>query len=339
MKPEHLYFIREYAEDYFFHGGIGIIDAERILIRQGFKPIRLPFHFNFSLKAKVARLLYSWKTFITLPDNAIVVFLFPLHARLAKWLIKMLSNRKSIRIICFIGDINGLKDGNERLLKKELKELKRFRFFIVHNQGMLDWLHKIVPDCQTGKIEFFDFLSSPVMNEHTKDNLIVFAGNLAKSKFLGHLQTVDLHFNLYGPGITHQILEQSNIEYKGIFDPYEMPEIVQGSFGLVWDGDSAEGIQGSLGHYMQYISHHKLSLYILAGLPVITSCSAGSAELVSKYKIGFCVNNLHEISARIKEIDEQEYKNMVNNLQKLAKRISEGNCLAGALQELMKRMD
>src|ERR1700730_2297984 len=295
MKPEHLYFIREYAEDHFFHGGIGIVDAEKILIREGFKPIRLPFHFSFSLKAKLARLWYCLKTFISIPDNAVVVFLFPLHARLAKWLIEMLSYKKSIRIICFIGDINGLKDGNERLLKKEVKELRRFRFFIVHNDGMFDWLDKMVPNCRTEKIEFFDFLSSPAMRRHKKGNAIAFAGNLAKSKFLAHLQTIDLQFSLYGPGISHQILEQTNIDYKGIFDPYVMPEIVEGSFGLVWDGDSVDGMQGSLGDYMQYISHHKLSLYILAGLPVITSCSSGSADLVNKYKIGFCVNSLNEI--------------------------------------------
>src|SRR2546421_3069182 len=284
MKPKHLYFIREYAEDYFFHGGIGMVDAEKILIREGFKTIRLPFHFSFSLRAKVARLVFCLKTFISLPDHAVVVFLFPLHARLAKWLIKMLSHKKNTRIICFIGDIDGLKDRNKVLLQEEAKELRRFRFFILHNQGMLNWLKQVVPNFKWEMIEFFDFLTSPAKKERRKDKTIVFAGNLAKSKFLAQLQTVDLLFNLYGPGITRQILEQPNIEYKGIFDPYTMPEMITGSFGLVWDGESAEGIQGSLGDYMQYISHHKLSLYILAGLPVITSCSAGSSELVDKYK-------------------------------------------------------
>ena len=329
-----LYFIREYAEDYFFHGGIGIIDAERILEKQGFQPIKLPHHFNFSIWAKMSRFWFSLKKILTIESNAVVVFIHPLHARLNKWIINRLRQKK-IKVICMIGDINGLKDGDPQLLEQEVKEFRKYDYFIVHNQGMLNWLNNAVPGNVASMIEFFDFLTPPVTREEIKNRSIVFAGNLDKSKFLQDLEQVPLQFQLYGPGITPSIMDLSNVEYHGVFDPYEMPSKLEGSYGLVWDGGSIHGMKGSLGDYMQFISHHKLSLYILAGLPIIISCSAGSAALVEKYKIGFCVTSLLEINHRINSISPLQYQQMVNNMVPLAKKIAEGNCLTAAINDLI----
>jgi hypothetical protein len=135
------------------------------------------------------------------------------------------------------------------------------------------------------------------------------------------------------------MLEQPNVTYHGILDPYELPGKLEGAFGLVWDGESVQGMKGSLGHYMQYISHHKLSLYILAGLPVIISCSAGAAALVKKYKIGFCVDSLSEINGKINDLTVVQYQEMIHNMQPLAKRIAEGNCLSTAVKKLMNKLN
>src|SRR5689334_10258955 len=120
------YFISEYANEYFFHGGIGIIDAEKILERNGFMPIRQPYHNSFSIRAKLARLWYSFKILSSVKKDATVVFIHPLHARLNKWLCRRLAKKVS-RCICIIGDIDGLKDGNDALLKKELDEFSHFK--------------------------------------------------------------------------------------------------------------------------------------------------------------------------------------------------------------------
>ena len=335
MNKRPLYFIREYAEDYFFHGGIGIIDAERILESQGFQPIRLPHHFNFSPWAKLSRFWFCLKLILNLERDTIVVFIHPLHARLNKWLINSL-HRKKITVICFIGDINGLKDGDPQLLKEEIGQLSKYQFFIVHNQGMLNWLNQVLPGKKAAMIEFFDFLTPPLKKQKKVDKKIVFAGNLDKSKFLADLEKISLQFSLYGPGITTAIMDQPNVHYHGVFDPYELPANLEGSFGLVWDGDSIYGMKGSLGDYMQYISHHKLSLYILAGLPIITSCTAGAARLVEKYKIGFCVNGLVEINAMLERISPSKYQEMVNNMLPIANRIANGNCLSTAIKELIE---
>ena len=335
MNNRPLYFIREYAEDYFFHGGIGIIDAERILENQGFCAIRLPHHFDFSLRSKVSRFLFCTKQLFTIPHNAVVVFIHPLHAKLNRWLISQLRKKK-VTVICMIGDINGLKDGNSEVLDAEIRLFKHFNFFVVHNEGMLTWLNATVPGRKASMIEFFDFLAPPGKGSQKINKKIVFAGNLDKSRFLKDLHQIPLQFELYGPGITTEILDQANVQYHGVFDPYELPQKLEGSYGLVWDGDSVYGMKGSLGNYMQYISHHKLSLYILAGLPIITSCSAASAPLIAKYKIGFCVNSLLEITDIINAVTLEQYRIMVNNMAPLANRVAEGKCLSTAINKLIE---
>ena len=331
------YFICEYANDYFFHGGIGIIDAEKILERNGYVPIRQPYHYSFSIRAKLARLWYSLKILSSVKKDATVVFIHPLHARLNKWLITRLTKKVS-RCICIIGDIDGLKDGNDTLLKKEIDEFSRFTFFILHNPAMVSWLNQVLPGKNCEVIEFFDFLAPPNMGTRMKNGPIVFAGNLAKSRFLEQLRNIPVQFNLYGPGATAEMRKQTNVHHHGIVDPYQLPSKLEGSYGLVWDGDSPYAMKGSLGQYMQYISHHKVSLYILAGMPIIISRTAGAAPLVRQYQIGICVDSLEEIGQKINAISSSQYEQMLNNMKPLAKKIAMGDCLSAALERLLNRM-
>ena len=147
-----------------------------------------------------------------------------------------------------------------------------------------------------------------------------------------------LHFYLYGPGCTELMRAQKNATWLGIEKPYDLPAKLQGSFGLLWDGDSIDEPGGSLGDYMQYISHHKLSLYILSGLPLIVPAIAGSAGLVEKYKIGIAVKSLYEIENKIKDMTDDEYQQMKKNMQPLAAKISTGSCIKEALQKLMSEI-
>ena len=129
------------------------------------------------------------------------------------------------------------------------------------------------------------------MGDRALSRDIVFAGNLEKSVFLEKLGELaspgnGLHFYLYGPGCTEKMRSQENATWMGIEKPYDLPAKLKGSFGLLWDGESIGEPGGSLGDYMRYISHHKLSLYILSGLPLIVPEIAGSATMVEKYKIG-----------------------------------------------------
>src|SRR6185312_9118971 len=116
------------------------------------------------------------KTLMSIEEGAIVVFIHPLHARLNRWLVKMLT-RKNVQVVCMIGDINGLKDGDAVLLKKEIAQFRRFKYFIVHNHAMEHWLQQNLPGSKATTIEFFDFLTDKVRPVLGRDNSITFAGN------------------------------------------------------------------------------------------------------------------------------------------------------------------
>jgi len=336
-------FLRQYSFEDFFHGGVGYADAEKIMEKSGFRPIEFPHHHNFSLRSKFSRFIYFLKTWGAIKNDDTIVFIFPVFAKMHRLLLRFLSLKKGIRFICCVWDIDGIKDGNTDLLEKEINELKRYRYFIVHNEAMKQWLKGQVEAQEILCIEFFDFLTEPSKNNRKKTKQVAFAGYLAKSTFLESLyllkeKSPGLIFNLYGPGCTDKMSSQDNVHYKGIVEPYKLPGSIEGSFGLVWDGDSIEGAGGSLGEYMRYISHHKLSLYILSGLPLIVPAMAASAPMVLKYKIGVAINSLYEIDTAIEKISEDDYGQMQENMKPLAEKISNGKCLSDAIQKLMNSM-
>jgi hypothetical protein len=196
------------------------------------------------------------------------------------------------------------------------------------------------PKANAAYLQFFDFPTNYKEYSRTKSTTVVFAGNLAKSLFLEKLDewlkaNKSISLNLYGPFVTTAMLKSTNVKFRGVHQPYSLPDLIEGSFGLIWDGDDVKGPAGSLGSYMHYITHHKFSLYILCNLPVILYEDAGSAEIVKKFKIGFTVKSLLEIEGKIHLLKDTEYNEMVNNTRQLAKQITSGNCLQKALAEIL----
>lgn len=338
MDAHNKYFIQQYSQQEYRHGGIGYVDAEKILLSMGYRPVLFPYQADFSLKAKIGRFRYLLRTLREIKKGSTVVFLFPVYAKMNRLLLRLLSKKK-IKIICFLTDINGLKDGDEKLLRQETKFFRRFSYFIVHNEKMKQWLEEQAPGARSVTIDFFDFLTNSITMVNSLSFDIVFAGNLEKSTFLEQLHLLEhsspsLRFHLYGPGSTPAMVRQSNVKWFGIERPYDLPLKLKGAFGLLWDGETIEKPGGSLGDYMQYISHHKLSLYIISRLPVIVPATAASAPLIEKYRIGFAVNSLYEIESIIRSMSRQDYLRMQDNMVDLARKISKGGCLKEAMEKL-----
>ena len=340
--PENVYFINEHSYQEYTHGGIGPVDIETILMRNRAIPIRFPFYFDFSVKAKIARLYHLIKMSFVIGSHSVFVFQHPPHARIHILLLKLLRLRRSVTVICLVTDIDGLKDGNDDLLQREKAFFKKHKYFILHNPSMREWLKAFHPTATCSLLTCFDFLTKESLRIRSKSHTIVFAGNLQKSKFLERLplwleKNGSLYINLYGPHINDVMLKDQRVSYMGLHKPYELPDLLEGSFGLIWDGEGIQHPEGSLGNYMQYISHHKLSLYIVSHLPVILYENAGSAEMVKKFNIGFTVNSLFEIEDKINKLSHEDYNTMVRNTHDLAKEITSGNCLGKALEELLRK--
>lgn len=70
-------------------------------------------------------------------------------------------------------------------------------------------------------------------------------------------------FNVYGTGTELGYLHKT-VNYKGKFPPDELPDILDGNLGLIWDGSyNDEDEAYCLKNYTKYNNPHKLSLYIL----------------------------------------------------------------------------
>jgi hypothetical protein len=340
MPGPKKYFIQEHLHREVFHGGICNIDAEKIFLLQGYRAIAFPGTFNFSIKAKLQRLIYLFNMLFLVKAGDMVVFQFPLYAGMHILLLKLLRIRGAY-IVCFISDIEGLRIKDDTILAKEKKALRRFSLFISHNPRMTLWLLSLAPNAAIAEIQFFDYLTTPVNRPRKKGYKIAFAGNLLKSPFIQHLEALkgpcaNTTFLVYGPGHAQPFSFPSNAVHKGVFPPYDIVQQLEGSFGLVWDGPDITNCTGVFGDYLAYNSPHKLSLYIMAALPLIVPEMSASAELVRQYNIGVTIKHLADIETVINGITEAEYESMVNNTRALAARISEGKFLAEALNRLGK---
>ena len=342
MPGPKKYFIQEHLQREAFHGGIGNIDAEKVLVSLNYKAIEFPGYFDFSIKAKWQRFIHLFKTFVSVAAGDMVVFQFPLHARIHILLVKLLRI-KGIHIVCFITDLEGLRVKDAAMLAKDKKALRRFSLFISHNARMSQWLRSQVPRANIAEIGFFDFLTTPVNRHRKKGPQIVFAGNLQKSPFIQHLEQLtgfcpNITFLIYGPDYPAHLSFPKNAVYKGIFPPYDIVHHLEGSFGLVWDGPSIESCTGIFGEYLALNSPHKLSLYIMAGIPLIVPKMSASAGMVEQYGIGCTIDRLADIETVINTISDAAYETMVNNTRSLAADISRGKCLQQALHHLEKTL-
>ncbi len=324
----------------YLHGGITCVDIEKVLLAKGFEPVSFPGHDSFSITSKASRFLFLFKMIFRIKRGSIVFFISPVYAKMNRLLLRLIR-LKGVKLICIIADIDGLRDRDDHLLQSELEQYRGYSCFIVHNDQMAGYLRQHLSHPVLCTLEFFDYLVPSAHGERQKSHTIVFAANLAKSGFLDKLHLVQpadpgLVFNIYGPGITETIAAQENVRYLGTHKPYDLPAIVEGSFGLIWDGVSIDTCEGGYGEYLRYNLQHKLSFYIVSKLPVIVWDGAATAELVNKYRIGFTIKNLYEIEDKVKAVTQEQYRQMQINMQPLAEKISKGGYMGDAIDEIMK---
>ena len=138
----------------------------------------------------------------------------------------------------------------KRLNLEENSILKECNYIIAHNNKMMDYLNRVlgIEKNKLISLEIFDYLI-PGFDEKfdskkiRKENPIIIAGTLRlhKAKYVYDLPE-NVNFNLYGVG--YEGREKDNIKYFGSFMPDALPFAMEGSFGLVWDGESADTCSG-----------------------------------------------------------------------------------------------
>lgn len=306
-------------------GSKAVRDVRDILIGIGYKPLNVYKKFYH----------YSWsilKLYLTLDCNDEVVLQWPFYFMPIRPVFWVLKKRK-VQLTLLIHDLNSLRNEGNNSLENVLLEYADV--VIAHTDAMKDYLkNKGVDESKISVLTSFDYLTTDKTLKRDYSNKVVFAGNLAKSEFLMKIpqDCFGLNFNCYG--LPKNVIP-SHLTYKGAFKP-ENISILEGSWGLVWDGESVETCSGVKGEYMKINSPHKVSLYIVAGLPVIIWNQSALADYIVKNNLGIAINSLSEIKYAIEQITVEQYKNMVHSVGLEAEKLKKGEHFKAIIQSKCK---
>ena len=349
--------MKYYLKDSFLHnaheknaGNKARNDVEAILISEGYKGLELKvenwYKMNF-FKAQQHKYRATKSVFDQLGAGDELVIQFPIihHTFFISQLIKQVQKR-GVKFYLLIHDIETLRHaaGSEvkfrhkvRNYFQEKKALMSVDGIIVHNDIMKKVLvGQGVPADKMVSLEIFDYLIPNFAEKPNlqKDQPIIVAGNLnpAKSGYLYNLPEQPA-YNLYGVGYDES-RALKNTTYFGSFMPDDLPAALEGSFGLVWDGDSSETCQGSYGNYLRFNNSHKASLYLASGFPVVVWKESALAHFILEKSCGIAVASLHDLEAALENLTEKEYADLSENARRIGKDLREGYYLRSALKKL-----
>ena len=349
--------MKYYLKDSFLHneheknaGSKARNDVEAILISEGYEGLELKvenwYKMNF-FKAQQHKYRATKSVFDQLGAGDELVIQFPIihHTFFISRLIKQ-AQKRGAKFYLLIHDVETLRHaaGSEvkfrhkvRNYFQEKKALMSVDGIIVHNDIMKKVLvSQGVPADKMVSLEIFDYLI-PNFEEKTapqKDQPIIVAGNLNPTKS-GYLYNLPSHpaYNLYGVGYDES-RALKNTSYFGSFMSDNLPTALEGSFGLVWDGDSSETCQGSYGNYLRFNNSHKASLYLASGFPVVVWKESALAHFILEKSCGIAVASLHDLEAALENLTEKEYADLSENARRIGKDLREGYYLRSALKKL-----
>lgn len=312
------------------------VDCDNILRRMGYRPRIMRVsesHFLYNLLRFYNVLMLPFR--LIKAKRVLLQYPYYSYVRLGKYFYKYMFCMYSGKIECLIHDIIWYRDGKG--IEPTLGYLLSLcDSIIVHTPKMKDLLveqfsispHKIQI------LYLFDYLSDvkPIQLK-TIDNTIIFAGNLSKSLFLSRLNELPntLKFHIYG-AYSENVKETDNCVYKGKFSPDDIAAI-EGSWGLVWDGDQLETCHGGMGEYLRINSSHKISLYIAACKPVIIWAESSLSEFIETNKLGISVSSLFDIEERITNLTEDEKIDIMNNVYQYSCKLRKGEMLFNCMSE------
>lgn len=332
-------------------------DVDQILCKMGFSqlPVNLEpniLGINVLKKAKLHCARYSeWKRCTTcLTQGDTVVFQYPVrnHTVLLEGVLKHLGQR-GVQTIGVIHDLESLRmaiDKNVKLVSRfrysleEVSALKYFTKIIVHNEHMKTAIHDIfhVPLEKMISLQIFDYLYQPTGQNLSADidGPVIIAGNLAPQK-AGYVYDLprNVKFDLFGANLDDSFSFQNNVTYKGKVKPDILPTVLRGSFGLVWDGPSADTCEGVYGEYLKINNPHKTSLYLASGLPVIVWSQSAMADFVMQNGCGWAVDSLQDIGERFTTLTPEKYAALAKNAQDIGDEIRNGVYLKKAIAQIV----
>jgi hypothetical protein len=306
-----------------------IHDATQIARQSGYTPFCLKgIRSTNKFTRYFSTIVQSIRILLTIKPDDICFIQWPLYTASDKLLYPMIKHKcKHLRIL--VHDLDSYRQKSDGAIEKKYLELAEE--IIVHTTAMQIYLHKKGIKKENTKIlTTFDYLIyTKFLPRRHLSNEIVFAGNLSKSIFLMKFTHFSIDMTLLCYGKDKQPIKPPLI-YKGYFEP-DNPSIIQGSWGLVWEGESTETCIGMLGEYLRINAPHKASLYIVARLPIIIWKEAALAPYIKEKGLGFCISSLSEIPNYLAKITEEDYLLYLSNIDKERDNLINGRHLKNLL--------
>lgn len=312
-------------------------DAETILKRVGCKPINskryiLTSDESENIQSNIKNRLELSKYFLDLltVKNKIVFVQYPMLSfdKATEYLSKIAQHN---RLVFLVHDVHGLKRQNQAEIAQEIAMLNLASAVILHNRFMEAKLKEYGLSVEKiYRLNIFDYLyTGEIISARANESGVAFAGNLEKSEFFRQFCNANpyITLHLYGQRFDDSLSLFQNIHYSGNFKPDEIPGKLAGKYGLVWDGDSIDTCSGIFGEYTRYNNPHKLSLYLVAGMPVIVWKQAAIAEFVEKNGVGITVNSLEGLGKIISSISNESYEIMLKNVMSIRTQLLAGENL------------
>jgi hypothetical protein len=231
---------------------------------------------------------------------------------------------KGIKVVFFIHDLDGVRFQNP-LLNLSDSSCLDMAYCLISASPAMDTT--LVDGLRVSKLvkkvnySYWDYLVPDKENKRM-NGLVCFAGNLSKSTFIAETPDVLVNagFNLYGKGM--KTIYKGT--YKGQYNPEELVEVLDGKFGLVWDGKASNTCSGNFGKYLRINTSHKFGLYMASSKPVIVWKESTLAKFVEKNHLGIAVSSLDEIAPIISNLNGNDYYQMRMNVQKIRKDVITG---------------
>ena len=327
-------------------------DVEEIVKREGYQPLLLTvddWYQMGTLKAQQHKAKALAQAFSQLKSGDQLLIQFPMlhHSFFTTRLVRKIQ-RREVKVYFIIHDLEALRYANldtvplKHKIRVHLQEsslLKIADGVIAHNPIMKSVLvEKGIPEHKLVSLEIFDYLIPNYQEKDglSKDQPIIVAGNLAQEK-AGYLYQLPARpaYNLYGVGFDESRALENEV-YFGSFLPDELPATLEGGFGLVWDGDSAETCSGVFGEYLRYNNSHKASLYLASGFPLVVWKQSALSHFVLEKNCGVAVESLHDLKNTIENLSDADYQELVANAKNIGKKIRDGFYLTSALKKLTK---
>ena len=325
-------------------------DVEEIVKREGYQPLLLTVEDWYqmgTLKAQQHKAKALAQAFSQLKSGDQLLIQFPMlhHSFFTTRLVRKIQ-RRGVKVYFIIHDLEALRYANldtvplKHKIRVHLQEsslLKIADGVIAHNPIMKSVLvEKGIPEHKLVSLEIFDYLIPNYQEKDglSKDQPIIVAGNLAQEK-AGYLYQLPARpaYNLYGVGFDES-RALANETYFGSFLPDELPAALEGGFGLVWDGDSAETCSGVFGEYLRYNNSHKASLYLASGFPLVVWKQSALSHFVLEKGCGIAVESLHDLKETIDNLSDADYQDLVDNAKRVGQEIRDGHYLKTALKHL-----